>query len=75
MPRAQTFYRSVVQSIVAVVTPMKTGAGIDIDNIISYCKRKLPAYMVPAKIEIIDHMPKTPNGKIDRSSLMQRYSK
>jgi len=48
---------------------------VDTDSIISYCKHKLPAYMLPAEIEIIDHMPKTPNGKIDRSSLMQRYAK
>jgi len=63
------------QSIVAVVAPIKTGARVDIDTIISYCKHKLPAYMVPTKIEIIDHMPKTPNGKIDRNALMQKYIK
>jgi acyl-CoA ligase (AMP-forming) (exosortase A-associated) len=39
------------------------------------CQRRLPAYMVPAHIDIrSDPFPRNPNGKIDRKLLRQPYS-
>ncbi|WP_162456536.1 non-ribosomal peptide synthetase [Pseudoxanthomonas kalamensis] len=32
-------------------------------------RRELPAYMRPQYVEVMSHLPKTPNGKIDRKSL------
>ncbi len=38
------------------------------------CQRRLPAYMVPAHIDIrTDALPRNPNGKIDRKLLQQSY--
>ncbi|MBF0119717.1 MAG: amino acid adenylation domain-containing protein, partial [Desulfobacterales bacterium] len=34
-----------------------------------YLKQYLPDYMIPASIVVIDKMPQTPNGKIDRKAL------
>lgn len=39
------------------------------DDLRSYCLRVLPDYMVPAQFILIDSMPRTPNGKIDRKAL------
>lgn len=35
----------------------------------SFVKQKLPAFMVPAAIEILDALPLTPNGKVDYRAL------
>ncbi len=40
------------------------------NNLISECRARMPAYMVPAVIEIVaGPLPRNPNGKIDRKSL------
>ncbi len=41
----------------------------DSEMLRQYLKDRLPAYMVPATIMILDHMPLTPNGKVDREAL------
>lgn len=46
----------------------------DIDKIISTCKQHMASFMVPQRIEVIDHMPKNPNGKIDRKQLAQQFT-
>ena len=48
---------------------MKTGATV-LNDIINECRARMPAYMVPAGIEIVTGpLPRNPNGKIDRKRL------
>jgi aspartate racemase len=35
----------------------------------TYLKQKLPSYMVPAAVVLMEAMPKTPNGKVDKRAL------
>lgn len=42
---------------------------INISNLKVYLSSKLPTYMIPNSFTIIDKLPFTPNGKIDRKSL------
>ncbi len=43
---------------------------IDSMQLKQHCAEKLPAYMVPEKIEFRDSLPRTDNGKIDRRRLV-----
>ncbi len=40
-----------------------------VNNIKSILQKELPSYMIPSFIIVLDQIPKTPNGKIDRKSL------
>ena len=42
---------------------------LDEYDLASYCAERLPEYMVPVSFVYLDHMPKTPGGKIDRRAL------
>lgn len=52
--------------IVAAAAPNKKG---DTDALINECKKQLPAFMVPARIEWRESLPRNPNGKYDRPKL------
>jgi acyl-CoA synthetase (AMP-forming)/AMP-acid ligase II len=60
---------SLGQGIVVVATPASSTA-VDEAMLIAVCRTKLPAFMVPAKIEIRPGpLPRNPNGKIDRKAI------
>ena len=55
-------------SIVVVATPPPDGA-VDAQALLAACREKLPAFMVPAKVDIREGpLPRNPNGKIDRKT-------
>src|SRR4029077_18444186 len=39
------------------------------DALKEYLAKRLPRYMVPFSITLLENLPKTPNGKIDRKAL------
>lgn len=44
-------------------------AAISFPEIIEFCDREMPYYMVPRYLEIIDELPKTPSEKIEKYKL------
>ncbi len=57
------------QAIAIVATPAE-GTILTVESLLAECKRNLPAYMVPAHVEIAaGSLPRNPNGKIDRKLL------
>lgn len=58
------------QAIVVVVTPYPEERPPSVQTLLDECRRNLPAFMVPAHIEIrSDPLPRNSNGKIDRKGL------
>ena len=60
------------QRIVLVVTP--TAPAFDVDALAAALKQILPLYMVPSRIDVRDQLPRSPNGKYDRTLLMSEVS-
>jgi len=57
---------------VAIVAVPADPAAADAAILLAECRRRLPAYMVPARIDLrADALPRNPNGKIDRNLLRQ----
>ena len=55
----------------SVFAVIEKGSLIDADRLKQILKEKLPKYMLPQQIQIVDQIPLTPNGKIDRNKLEQ----
>jgi long-chain acyl-CoA synthetase len=61
------------QSIKAVVT-LRDGAAFHADDLLAFCAERMPRYMVPSVVEVVDDIPKNPNGKVDYPLLLRRES-
>ena len=61
------------QAIVVIATP-PPGGTLEVTLLLAECRKHLPAYMVPASIEIHPGpLPRNPNGKIDRKTLSVQF--
>ncbi len=50
------------------------GEAMDTNDLVTYMKGKLPAYMIPTQIKFIQNFPLNTNGKIDRKKLKEMFS-
>lgn len=63
------------QAIVVVVTP-RADVKLDVDTLLTACKRHLPTYMLPGFIDIREeNLPRNTNGKIDRRILARELNR
>ena len=61
------------QAVGVVVTP-KNGVALEAADIVAACRATLPAYMVPAFVDVREGpLPRNPNGKIDRRLLATEF--
>ena len=51
------------------------GNGFTVDDVVCWAQKNLPVYMIPSKWQILDSMPVTVTGKIDRKALSQLFEK
>jgi acyl-CoA synthetase (AMP-forming)/AMP-acid ligase II len=62
------------QSAVAFVVPA-SGASLDPEELRKHCRKSVAANKVPSEILIIDHLPRSAEGKIVRRRLASEYAK
>jgi long-chain acyl-CoA synthetase len=56
--------------VVAVV--LKVGATLTAEEVIAYCREHIAAYKVPAQVDIVKELPKSPSGKLLKRVLRQQ---
>jgi acyl-CoA ligase (AMP-forming) (exosortase A-associated) len=62
-------------AIQVIATPIDSTRAIDLIALYSECKARMPAYMVPAHIDVrTGPLPRNPNGKIDRKLLATEWA-
>lgn len=60
--------------VVAVVSLRDGDTANAVDSLRQYAMQNGPSYMVPARILVLDELPKTGSGKIDRSGISGAYA-
>jgi acyl-coenzyme A synthetase/AMP-(fatty) acid ligase len=61
-------------AIHVIATISDTARARGLDDLMNECRAKMPAYMVPAGIELVSGpLPRNPNGKIDRKLLATEW--
>ena len=56
--------------VVAVV--LKAGVTLSAEDVIAYCREHIAAYKVPARVDIVKELPKSPSGKLLKRVLRQQ---
>ena len=65
---------SLGHAIYVIATPIEGAGEIDLNALNFECRSRMPAYMVPAGIEMAaGPLPRNPNGKIDRKLLSMEW--
>ena len=58
---------------VTVALELKPGQTIDPDEVIAFARRSLAAYKVPRRIEVVDLLPRTASGKVQRALIRKQF--
>lgn len=54
---------------------LRLGQGVEPSSLRSYCGERLPSYMVPEQIEVVESLPRTSTGKADRKMLLEQWQR
>ena len=52
---------------------LKPGAGLELQELIDFCRDRIAGYKIPRKLEVIAEMPRNPSGKILKKELRKPY--
>lgn len=57
---------------VAVAAVARPGSGLTGEQVIAYCRENLAAYKVPARVDVVDELPKSATGKLLKRVLREQ---
>ncbi len=59
------------ESVKAFVT-LRAGAALTLEDLAAYCSSRMSRFMLPATLEVLAEMPRTPSGKPAKAELRRR---
>jgi long-chain acyl-CoA synthetase len=59
----------------AVVAVVEARGALEADDVLAYCRRRLSSEKVPARIDVVDALPREPTGKLRKRVLRDDYWK
>jgi len=62
-----------MEALTVAIIP-QLGETLDENEIMQFCREKLPRYKVPKYILIVDEFPRNPTGKILKKELRKKYN-
>jgi crotonobetaine/carnitine-CoA ligase len=57
--------------VLAVVVP-RAGATIDPEELVAFCEPRLASFAIPRYVDVVDALPLTANGKVEKYKLRER---
>jgi acyl-CoA synthetase (AMP-forming)/AMP-acid ligase II len=54
-----------------VTVTLAAGAAVTGEQLLAQVSRRMPSYMVPSRVTVVDSMPRTSSGKLDRTTVAQ----
>jgi acyl-CoA synthetase (AMP-forming)/AMP-acid ligase II len=58
--------------VVKIFVVPHDGGSVDKEAVLAFCEEKMPRYMVPKFIEVLQELPKTSSGKVDYPTLRRK---
>ena len=59
------------QEVMVTITP-QPGANVDAEAVVRFCNENMPYFMVPRYVDVVEAIPKTPTGKIQKYTLREQ---
>lgn len=58
---------------VLAATVLNSGHGLNLDELSAHCHDRLADYKIPTRLDLVEQLPKTGIGKIDKQALKDKY--
>jgi acyl-coenzyme A synthetase/AMP-(fatty) acid ligase len=62
----------VMGQVIKAFVVAREASQVEIPKLLSFCSERVPRYMVPRVIDVLDELPKTSSGKVDYPALRRR---
>ena len=65
--------RAALMGEVPVALVVTDGADVDLDEVRGALRARLSAYELPRRLDVVDGIPRTENGKVDRPAVAAHF--
>lgn len=62
----------VMGQVVKAFVVARDGTEVEVQKLLAYCGERVPRYMIPRRVDVLEELPKTTSGKVDYPALRRR---